>query len=87
MFSFYCDVHLDDVLALHVHPAHPPAAGPFPRLYLHGGIWANFKLPPFLKLTKYGPFRCMVRSNPGRDTGRDTCRAVGSWSHPHTRRG
>ena len=29
----------------------------------------------------HGPFRCMVRSNRGRDTRRDTRRAVGSWSH------
>jgi hypothetical protein len=35
------------------------------------------KLPPFLKLTNTDP----LRSNRGRDAGRDTRRAVGSWSH------
>ena len=30
---------------------------------------------------EHGAFRCMVRSNRGRDSGRDTRRAVGSWSH------
>ena len=33
------------------------------------------------QVDKHGLFRCMIRSNRGRDTGRDTCRAVGSWSH------
>ena len=37
--------------------------------------------PLISQVDKHGPFRCMVRSNQGRGTGRDTRRAVGSWSH------
>ena len=34
-----------------------------------------------LQYVTVSPPTCLVRSNRGRDTGRDTRRAVGSWSH------
>ena len=42
---------------------------------------ASLKVTGISQVDKHGPFRCMVHSNRGRDTGRNTRRAVGSWSH------
>ena len=42
---------------------------------------ALFKVAAISRVDKYGPFRCMVRSNQGRDTGRVTRRAVDFWIH------
>jgi hypothetical protein len=45
-----------------------------------GSKWTNFKVAGISYVDQHGPFRCMVSSDRGRDTGRDTRRAVGSWS-------
>ena len=40
-----------------------------------------FEVAAISQVDKHGSFRCVVRSDRGRDTGWDTRRAVGSWSH------
>ena len=38
-----------------------------------------FSVADISEVDKHGPFRCMLRSDRGRDTGRDTRRAVIFW--------
>ena len=42
---------------------------------------AIFKVADIFKLTNMDPFAAWFIDKRGRDTGRDTRRAVGSWGH------
>ena len=51
------------------------------RLAYDDGVLRPVQPQPNLLVDKHGSFHCMLRSNRGRDAGRDTRRAIGPWSH------